>query len=174
MNLKFGSLIGAIALATALSGCSVSIGGSTLDTQKAEDEIATGIQDQTGIAVTVSCPEDVEIMAGAQFTCTATDSDGNQGPVTVTQEDDEGNVQWDLEGDNTLGGNNLNVRNVEAEIVKGLQDQAGITATVDCPTTVPIEAGTSFNCTAHDEDGETATVVVTQTDDKGNINWEIK
>lgn len=173
MNLRFGSLVGAIALATALSGCSVSIGGSTVDIQKAENEIAKGIQEQAGVAVEVSCPEDVEAEAGGQFTCTATDTDGNEGAVSVTQEDDEGNIQWELVGENSLG-NNLNVRKVEEEIVKGLKDQAKVTATVDCPTTVPLEANTSFNCTATDENGETATVVVTQTDDIGNIAWELE
>lgn len=174
MNLKLGSFVGALALATALSACSVTIGGSTVDTQKAEEEIAKGIQEQTGISVTVVCPEDVEAEAGGTFTCTATDAEGNDAAVNVTQEDDEGNIQWELGGDDSLGGNTLSMATVEDSIVKGLKEQTDVTATVDCPTTVPIEANTSFNCTATDEDGDTATVVVTQTDDAGNISWELK
>jgi hypothetical protein len=169
MNLKFGSFVGAVAITAALSGCSISIGGSNLDIQKPEDEMANGIQEQTDIAVTVSCPEDVEMKVGNDFTCTATDAEGNQATVAVTQEDDEGNIEWEL-----MGGTDLAGRDVEAEIVKGLKDQNGVTATVDCPSVVPIEANTSFNCTATSDGGDTATIVVTQTEDQGSYTWEVQ
>lgn len=78
------------------SACQVSVGGG-LDIDRIEQEIATGIEEQTGIAVTsVECPEDVEAEAGNNFTCTVTAEDGDTASVDVTQEDDEGNVRWNL------------------------------------------------------------------------------
>ena len=45
-----------------VAGCSFSVGTSSdLDIAKAQDEIAKGIQEQTGVSVTVSCPSPVKI-----------------------------------------------------------------------------------------------------------------
>jgi len=35
--------------------------------------------------------------AGNNFECPVTDEQGNTGVVTVTQEDDQGNITWKLE-----------------------------------------------------------------------------
>jgi hypothetical protein len=43
---------------------------------------------------------------------------------------------------------------------------------VDCPT-VELEAGASFDCVAEDRSDTTYTIVVTQTDDQGNLVWEV-
>lgn len=85
-----------VAAAAVTSACQVSVGGG-LDIDQIEQEIATGIEDQTGISVTsVECPQDVEAEAGNNFTCTVTAEDGSTATVDVTQEDDEGNVRWNL------------------------------------------------------------------------------
>ena len=44
--------------------------------------------------------------------------------------------------------------------------------TVDCPT-VELEAGASFNCVAEGRSDTTDTIVVTQRDDQGNLDWEV-
>ncbi|MCH9814843.1 MAG: DUF4333 domain-containing protein [Actinomycetia bacterium] len=165
---------GAMAAALALSACSVSVGSTNLDVDKAESEIASGIQEQTGLTVTVSCPDDVPIQAGGTFGCDVTDSSGGNGTVIVTQRDDEGNITWELERGGTLPtGSQLDTTKVEEEITSGLAEQSNIDAVVTCPTNVAIEANTSFNCTATDNNGDSADVKVTMTDDKGNITWEV-
>lgn len=78
-----------------LAGCSASIGG--LDTQKAQTEIAKGIEEQTdATGVAVTCPEDVPISQGSTFTCTATTAEGETATITVTQTDDQGNINWEI------------------------------------------------------------------------------
>jgi hypothetical protein len=177
MKLKMAGLISTVAVATAISGCTVTVGGSSVNTDKAEMEIAEGIKTQTGMDVTVKCPADVEATAGGQFACTATTADGKSGTVMVLQKDDQGNISWELENssDFTSGaGQGLDMPKVVDNIVTGLQSQTGVTATVNCPTTVPIEANTSFNCTATASDGDVATVKVTQTDDQGSVTWALE
>jgi hypothetical protein len=92
-----------------ISGLSLSIGaallfaacGTTLqlNTDNLENVIATGIQDQNpGIVVTdVTCP-DRPIQLGDVFTCQASTEDGQNVVVTVTQTDDQGNVDWEITG----------------------------------------------------------------------------
>ncbi|MDH4112868.1 MAG: DUF4333 domain-containing protein [Actinomycetota bacterium] len=52
------------------------------------------------------------------------------------------------------------------------QVQAVITA-VDCPADVEVETGATFECTAEEESGTTFTIQVTQSDDQGNVEWEV-
>lgn len=84
--------------ALALAGCEAEFSaGETLNTDKAEREIAKGIRKQTGVTATVSCPDDVKVEQGATFTCQAKPKNGGQpGVVTVRQTDDEGNISWRL------------------------------------------------------------------------------
>jgi uncharacterized protein DUF4333 len=71
---------------------------ATLDTQKLEDQIAQGLDEQLGTTgTTVDCPDDIEAKAGDEFECTATGSDGTTAKIQVTQNDDQGNVSWILE-----------------------------------------------------------------------------
>ncbi len=72
-------------------------------------------------------------------------------------------------------GNELNTDRLESEIQTGIEEQnPGITIeSVDCPDDVPLEQGHTFTCTARDDAGNTATVDVEQTDDQGNVRWEL-
>jgi uncharacterized protein DUF4333 len=82
-----------VVAALTLSAC----GEQKLNTTKAESAIAQGITQQTGAqGVTVDCPNEVKIQAGAQFYCQAKAADGRQAPVRVTQKDDKGNIDWKL------------------------------------------------------------------------------
>lgn len=74
-----------------VAACSVT---NLLDTAKAEQEIQKGIQEQAGIPVTVTCPDDVTAKKGDVFQCIASDSSGGKITVQVTQDDDQGNVSW--------------------------------------------------------------------------------
>lgn len=88
----------AVLTALALAGAGVAgCGTQMLNTDKAETEIAKGIEQQTNVQATVDCPDDVEIKQDDTFTCTAKLGDGGRtGTVTVTQTDDEGNISWQL------------------------------------------------------------------------------
>lgn len=86
-----------VLLAVGLAGCTVSAG--SLDTEKAETEIAKGIEEQTdATGVAVTCPADVPIEQGNTFTCEATTAEGEKATITVTQTDDQGNINWEITG----------------------------------------------------------------------------
>jgi hypothetical protein len=81
--------------AIALASCSFSASaGKTLNTGKAETEIAKGIKQQTGVTVTMKCPSDVKIKAGTTITCKAKRADGPPLNVAVTMQDGKGNITW--------------------------------------------------------------------------------
>jgi Domain of unknown function (DUF4333) len=82
-----------LAAALAASGC----GTETVNTDKAASEIEKGIREQLNIRnVEVTCPDDVEAKEGDTFDCTAR-AQGESATISVTQQDDEGNIRWKLE-----------------------------------------------------------------------------
>ncbi|MCB0918547.1 MAG: DUF4333 domain-containing protein [Actinobacteria bacterium] len=173
--------IGAAAL-LALTGCSFSVSSGGIDTQKVEDEITTGLKEQANVTVTTVCPDNVPLKAGDTFTCTATTTDGEAIDVTVTQQDDQGNVRWEVTGSGetaspsataTSGAGYLAMDKVVNEIETGIQKQLGFAVTADCPAEVEISNGGSFTCQVVDDQGSTADVRVVMTDDKGTISWEL-
>lgn len=84
----------AVAATATLTGCSVSVGGSDLDTGDVETEIQEGLADEGVEGATVECPEDIEAEDGAESTCTATAADGSTAQILVTQTDDDGSFRW--------------------------------------------------------------------------------
>jgi hypothetical protein len=81
-----------VALLPALAACS-----KTIDTASLEENIRSELTAQAGVTPTdVSCPDDVPVEAGATFECTVTAEDGSTATVTVTQTDDEGNLDWEV------------------------------------------------------------------------------
>ena len=84
-----------IAAILPLSACG---GDETLDVGKVEDEVAPEIERQTGTRdVAIDCPdEDIELEEGAAFECDVSAEGGIEAKVKVTQEDDEGNVRWQV------------------------------------------------------------------------------
>lgn len=94
---RFAAGIAVLSLVGSACSFSFSLGSNELDTEKAEREIATGIEEQLGIEIeSVDCPDSVEIEEGDTFSCTVVATDGSEGRVEVVQEDDEGNVSWEL------------------------------------------------------------------------------
>ena len=172
-RISLASAVLASMAAVTLASCSLSIGGG-LDTTAVEDQIAQGIQEQLGVAVTVDCPDGVDQEQGNDFTCTAVDDRGNEATVKVTQVDDEGNLEWDLDAAGLLGEEALlDDVALESQIAAWFEDQAGVPVVVDCPGGVDLERGNDFTCTATDQAGESVEVAVTQDDDLGNVSWEI-
>ncbi len=63
---------------------------------------------------------------------------------------------------------------LERELKTDLEDELPATITsVDCPSDIEVEAGHTFTCTADDDGGASLTLEVTQSDDKGNVTWEL-
>jgi hypothetical protein len=80
--------------AVALAACT-----KTVNTDGLEQQIAAELEAQAGVTPSsVDCPDDVEAEAGGTFTCTATADDGSTATITVTQQDDQGNLSWEVTG----------------------------------------------------------------------------
>jgi outer membrane murein-binding lipoprotein Lpp len=87
-HLVLAAAVGALGL----TGCS-----ATVDTDALEGQIAQELEAQAGVRPSsVQCPDDVAPEAGATFECTATAEDGSTATITVTQQDDQGNLSWEV------------------------------------------------------------------------------
>lgn len=74
----------------------------TLDMDQVESDLKTQAEQEFGTTgLTVTCPDDVQVEAGATFTCEASDASGATMVLTVTQKDDQGNVRWSVTGAST-------------------------------------------------------------------------
>lgn len=139
---------------------------STLEGGDIEEQVAADVKEQQGVEVDVACPDDIEPKKGAKFTCTATDPDGNEIPIEVVQEDDEGNVNWTM--------NVLDLTVVEESIAPEVSSQVGAEITIDCPPVLVLaEAGNSVDCDVTDDAGGEGIIRITATDSEGNIEWEL-
>ena len=82
-----------IALAV-LAGCG---GGDEIDDAQVEREIAGEVEKQTATEdVEIDCPDDVEMKKGDVFECGLTAAGGVEARVKVTQTNDEGDVEWEV------------------------------------------------------------------------------
>ena len=80
-----------------VAGCS-STSTATLRAGDVQDQIARGLAEQVGGEFTVSCPSAVPALAGTTFTCSVTDAaDGRTMMVTVTEVDDAGGFDWQVQ-----------------------------------------------------------------------------
>lgn len=68
----------------------------------------------------------------------------------------------------------LDTAKLQTTIATGMQEQLTLpeAPTVTCPETITIEKDAVSTCTATLDD-ETVDVKVTQTDDQGNVTWEV-
>jgi len=74
----------------------------------------------------------------------------------------------------SCGVSEIDTELVEDEIRKGVKEQRGLDVTVDCPETVKIEVGKTFQCTVEDpETGEQVDADVTMDTEDGDITWKI-
>jgi hypothetical protein len=69
----------------------------------------------------------------------------------------------------------LDMKAIETSVTSGIESQLLLpVASVACPAeTKKAKAGDTFECTVTPKDGGKATVKVTQSDDKGNVKWEL-
>jgi hypothetical protein len=166
-----GILAALLVLGGLVVGALVWFGSTTLDTAEAERQIGQLTADQTGVAPTdLSCPADIEAESGATFTCTASLEDQ---PIsfTVTQTDDEGNVQ--IASDNTF----VQVDVVEASLDEQVGELAGVVVISTCDTdgrSVLVDAvGTPITCFVDNAADATDTAEVLATvDESGAVSYE--
>ena len=68
----------------------------------------------------------------------------------------------------------LDTDKLEGVLKTQIEEQTDATVeSIDCPSDVEIEKGGTLECTGVDGSGTTFTVEVTQTDDTGNVHWEV-
>lgn len=72
-------------------------------------------------------------------------------------------------------GATIDMEKASSSISEGITQQMDLpVASVTCPSeSRPLKAGDVFECTAKAREGGNLIVQVTQTDDKGTINWEV-
>ncbi len=91
------TIAAALALALALGGCEFefSVGGSSIDSEQAAEEISGGLEDAYGEPPrSLTCPEDVEANEGETFTCEGESPEGRPFEIEVTMTDDEGGIRY--------------------------------------------------------------------------------
>jgi hypothetical protein len=154
-----------LAMALALVAC-----GTKLDSAKVSKAVSDGINAQMQMPVaSVDCsqaPPDVK--AGTTFECTATPTLGGKLTVKVTENDNAGNVSWELTKIDGL----LDLQKAEQAVAKGFKEQTGADVTVSCGGRWRAgKTGETFECTAKNADGTETPVTVTEKDADGNIAW---
>jgi hypothetical protein len=86
------TLVAVCCLTAFVGGCT-----KTLDSSGVEQQVKSQIEQKLGeTGMTVDCPDDVEVHAGATFRCTATGPSGTTATIEVTQTDDQGHLTWKI------------------------------------------------------------------------------
>jgi hypothetical protein len=70
-------------------------------------------------------------------------------------------------------GNDLDTGDVESAIADGYRADGNVEVDVSCPDDVEAEEGGTFECTVTGPTGATADIEVRQTDDEGNVRWNV-
>ena len=151
-----------------LAGCT-----KNLNVDSVGPHITQGVSDQVGLKLAkVNCPPGPRpLKADDTFECVGDVEGGGTLGIAVTQTDDTGNITWKVVRTEGL----LDLAKVEASIVTGLKTQAQVEATVSCGGKwKAARSGDGFDCQAAAPDGTPIPIVVTVTDDNGNVSWETK
>ena len=165
------SLMGLLGLAAlGLTACS-----NRLNTTDVEATLKTDIERQ-GRRLSlgaVRCPSDVSRQAGAYFRCVGELSPEGTFTINVTQQDNQGNVTWEVPNSKVL----LNLPKVEETIQQGLSQAFGKRALVDCGTATyrVNQPGDRFQCQVVGglETGtSTVEAVLVRIDPDGNLSWQ--
>jgi hypothetical protein len=155
-GLIVGSLIAAVIVIGGLVvGAIFLFGSKTIDQADAQREVGQLGEQLLGAKPEgVSCPADVEVKSGGTFECTAK-VDGQDVKFTVTQTDDNGNVE--VTTDNKV----VQVSAVEQDISQQVEAAADTSEMVNADT----KCDTGGRTVLVDPDGETLTCTVSNADD---------
>jgi len=133
-----------------LVGC-----GKTLDTANIEATIKDGITKQGGTSIkSVICPDNIKPEAGKEFECVGVLDSGAGFPISVKQQDTQGNIFWEATSVKGL----LNMAQLQTEFEQGLQKEIG-QASIDCGKSVvyrPVKPGETFECQLIRRDSKSA------------------
>lgn len=89
------AVVALLGLAAVAFSALVGLGGPRrLDTDAIEQRIAAELSRDAGRPINVTCPRSIALKAGSTFTCTASDSTGDQVLISVRQTSDRGDVVW--------------------------------------------------------------------------------
>lgn len=149
-----------------IGGCSfqASCGGKTIDSKKGEQIIAERLKADTGIDAKASCPTGIKIKKGGTFDCTI-ELGGVKGKVLVTQNDESGNVSFEVTEGFIIGAK------VEAAIAANLKENNIAATAVSCGAAVRPSVPGTFTCTAQAE--QPLTLEVTIKNQRGTIDWKL-
>jgi hypothetical protein len=147
--------------------------GRGLDTAAIEAEIQADIERQ-GYRLRldgVDCPRGIPRLAEGYFRCVGELAIGGQFTIHVTQQDEQGTVNWEVPNSAVL----LNLARVETDIQAGLSQSLGAQAVVDCGdlyrANVP---GDVFECQVVggiEVDAARVSAVVVQVNPEGDLTW---
>jgi len=131
----------ALVACVALAACGSS--EPKLDTARVERAVAASILAQRGLHTTVTCPSEVAIKTGSNFTCDAK-LDAGSYPVTVVITNSKGHVRYENRAPLVA----LNIEKVEHAIAASIAAQRHLKADVTCPKEVLQQSGITFTCKA--------------------------
>jgi hypothetical protein len=151
------------ALAVLAGGCGES---DTVDANEVERQIEQNLSTATTQIESVSCPDDVKSETGAKFTCSAEFDAGGSAKVDVTETDAPNEFSYTFKaGTVTLAG-----ASVEQALEDDLAAQGIANATVDCPSKVKVETGSTVTCQATGAGGGVGSVTFEFSDASGSID----
>lgn len=81
-----GALVVLVAVGVVLL---LTLGPTVLDASAAERDVAAQFEQRHGVAVELTCPEDMEVDAGATYECTGTTADGEEVTLQISISDAE-------------------------------------------------------------------------------------
>ena len=147
--------------------------GTRMDMNAVSKTIADGVSNTAALSVaSVSCPTSARwAKEGNSFECIVFPQMGGKLTVKVTETDSKATIKWEVVGTDGL----VDLKEIETAIQKRVKQATRVDATASCGGTYRLaKAGESFDCAVKTAKTGSAEMVVTMTDDKGNVTIGIK
>ncbi|MBW4520795.1 MAG: DUF4333 domain-containing protein [Scytolyngbya sp. HA4215-MV1] len=133
-----------LSILAAIGTISLSACTKTLDVSQIETAIQADLSKRGRLSIqSITCPTDIKSEPGKSFECAGLLEPDGGFFVVVTQENDQGKVNWQVPNSWRL----LNLSQLEAEIAQKLKPDAKSTLKIDCGGIYrPTQPGDSFEC----------------------------
>jgi Domain of unknown function (DUF4333) len=158
----------------ALAAVLATVGLSACGTKKLKDtEVADEVESKAlapkGVTgARVKCPAETEAKKDATIRCTVSDGEGNKGTVTATVLDDDGK----------LGRFDNDTEDLQRAVVeRNASEEArtkGVTGDLSCGEGTTPKDGAIYICTGNVRGSGVGGVVVTQEDERGNVDVVVR
>ena len=93
-----GLIVGLIALAVVVIAAAIILplvlGGTRLDPQAVQRDVATQFEERESVAVDLTCPDDMDVSVGETYQCTGTTADDEDVTISIEITSDEGAYTW--------------------------------------------------------------------------------